>query len=53
MNVISNSNIQRNEIMEKPFTHCTIDVVSLICNEKLISSCPIKTNMNKTGFSET
>ena len=49
-------NIQRNDIMEKSFTHCTIDVMSLvilICNEKLLSSCPTKTNMNKRGFSQT
>ena len=55
-NAKSNSNIQRNDIMEKYFTHCTIDVmplVILICNEKLLSSCPIKTNMNKRGFSQT
>ena len=53
-NAKSNSNIQRNDIMEKSFTHCTIDVMSLvilICNEKLLSSCPTKTNMNKRGFS--
>ena len=52
----SNSNIQRNVIMEKSFTHCTIDVMSLvilICNEKTLSSCPTKTNMNKRGFSST
>ena len=37
-NVVSNSNIQRNDIIEKSFTHYTIDVMSLvilICNEKL------------------
>ena len=52
-NIKSNSNIQRNDIMEKYFTHCTIDamfLVILICNEKLLLSCPIKTNMNKRGF---
>ena len=35
-NAKSNSNIQRNDVMEKSFTHCTIDVMSLvilICNE--------------------
>ena len=39
--------------MEKYFTHCTIDIMSLvilICNEKLLSSCPTKINMNKRGF---
>ena len=53
-NAKSNSNIQRNDVMEKSFTHCTIDVMSLvilICNEKLLSSCLTKTNMNKRGFS--
>ena len=52
-NIKSNSNMQRNDIMEKYFTHCTIDamfLVILICNEKLLSSCPIKTNMNKRDF---
>ena len=41
-------------IMEKTFIHCTIAVVSLfilICDENLLSSCPIKINMNKKGFS--
>ena len=55
-NVISNSNIQRNDIIEKSFTHCTIDVmplVILVCNEKLLSSWPTKTNINKRGFSQT
>ena len=50
----SNSNIQRNDIMEKSFAHFTIDVMSLvilICNEKLLTSRPTKTNMNKRGFS--
>ena len=50
------SNIQGNDIMEKSFTHCTIDVMSLvilICNEKLLSSCPTKTNINKRDFSQT
>ena len=39
-NTKSNSYIQRNDITEKSFTHCTIDVMSLvilICNEKLLS----------------
>ena len=51
-NVKSNSNIQTNDIMEKSFTHCTIDVISLvilICNKELLSSCPSKINMNKRG----
>ena len=42
--------------MEKSFTHCTTDVMSLvilICNEKFLSSCHTKTNMNKRGFSKT
>ena len=55
-NAKSNSNIQRNGIIGKSFTHCTTDVMSvviLICNEKLLSSCPTKTNMNKRGFSHT
>ena len=50
----SNTNIQRNDI-EKSFTHCTIDgmsLVILICNEKHLSSCPNETNMNKRGFSQ-
>ena len=50
------SNIQGNDITEKSFTHCTIDVmglVILICNEKLLSSCPTKTNLNKRDFSQT
>ena len=54
-NAISNSNIQRNYIMEKSFTHCTIDVMSLVIliyNGKLLSACPTKTNMNKRGFSQ-
>ena len=49
-------NIQGDDIMEKSFTHCTIDVMSLvilICNEKLLSSCPTKTNINKRDFSQT
>ena len=53
---VSNSNIQRNYIMEKSVTHCTIDVMSLVIltyNEKLLSSCPTKINMNKRGFSQT
>ena len=55
-NAKSNSNTQRNDIMENSFTHCTIDVmpvVILICNEKLLSSCSIKTNMYKRDFSQT
>ena len=39
--------------MEKSFTHCTIDVVSIvifICNEKLLSPCPTKANMTKEVF---
>ena len=54
-NARSNSNIQRNDMMEKSLTHCTVDVMSLatfICNENLLSSCPTKTNMNKRGFSQ-
>ena len=50
------SNIQGNDITEKSFTHCTIDVmclVILICNEKLLSSRPTKTNLNKRDFSQT
>ena len=42
--------------MENSFTHCIIHVmplVTLICNEKLLSSCPTKTIMNKRGFSQT
>ena len=55
-NSASNSNIQGNDIMENSFTHCIIHVmplVTLICNEKLLSSCPTKTIMNKRGFSQT
>ena len=55
-NAMSNSNIQRNDIMEKSLTHCTIDVMSLgilICNETFLLSCPTKTDMNKRGFSQT
>ena len=40
----------------KNLTHGTIDVMSLvilICNEKLLSSCPTTINMNKRGFSQT
>ena len=54
-NAISNSNMQRNDIMEKSLTHCIIDAMSLgilICNEKFLLSCPTKTNMNKRGFSQ-
>ena len=54
-NALSNSNIQVNDIRKKSFTHCTIDVMSLVIlfrNEKLPSSCPNKTNMNKRGFSQ-
>ena len=50
------SNIQGNDIMEKSFTHCTIDVrllVILICNEKLLLPCHTKTNINKRDFSQT
>ena len=50
------SNIQGNDIMEKSFTHFTIDVMSLvilICNETLHSSFPTKTNINKRDFSQT
>ena len=42
--------------MEKSFTHCFIDVISLvilICNKKLLSSCPTKINMSKWDFSQT
>ena len=42
--------------MEKSFTDCAIDVMSLVilrCNENLLSSCPTKINMNKRGFSQT
>ena len=49
------SNIQGNH-MEKSFTHCTIDVMSLvilICNEKLLSLCPTKTSINKRDFYQT
>ena len=38
-NAVRNSNMQRNYIMKKSFTHCTIDLMSfviLICNEKLL-----------------
>ena len=55
-NAISNGNIQRNDIMKKCFTHCTIDVMSLvilICNEKLLSSCPTESKMNKKSFSQS
>ena len=48
--------IQRNDIMGKSFTHCTIDVMTLvilICNEKLLLSCPTKINMNQRSFSQT
>ena len=41
-------------IMEKSFIHCAIDVVSLVIlvpNEKLVSSCPTKINMNVRGSS--
>ena len=54
-NAKSSSNIQTND-MEKSFTHCTIDVMSLvilISNERLFSPCPTKTNMIKRGFSQT
>ena len=42
--------------IETSFIHCTINVVSLvilICNEKGLSSCATKINMNKRGFSQT
>ena len=43
--------------MEKSFTHCTNDVVSLVklvCNEKLLSSCPTKIIIHeKRGFYQT
>ena len=29
-NALSNSNVQINDIMKKSFTHCTIDVMSLV-----------------------
>ena len=48
--------MQRNAIIEKPFIHCPTDVMSLvilICNEKILSSCPTKINMNKGSFSQT
>ena len=54
-NVKCNSNIQRNDITGKSFTHRTVDVMSvviLICNEKLLS-CLTKANMSKGGFSPT
>ena len=41
--------------MEKSLTLCTISTMSLfilICNEKLISSCPTKINMDKIVFSQ-
>ena len=47
-------NLQRNDIMEKSFTRCTVDVMSvviLICNEKLLSPCPTKTNIDKLRHS--
>ena len=50
------SNIKESDIKEKSFTHCTIDVmflVILICNEKLLSSCSTKTNINQRNFSKT
>ena len=43
-------------IMEKSFTHCTIDVMSLvilICDEKLFSACPTNIIMNRRGFPQT
>ena len=49
-------NIKGIDIMEKYFTQCTIDVMSLvilICNEKLLSSGPTKSNINKRDFSQT
>ena len=52
----SNSNIQGFDLMEKSFTHCTIDLMSLvilICNEKILSTCPTETDMNKRGYSQT
>ena len=55
-NTKSNSSIQINYFMEESFTHCTTDIMSLvllICIEKLLSSCPTKTNMNIRGFSQT
>ena len=48
-------NIRGNDIMEKSFTHCTIAVMSLvtlICNEKLLSPCPTIININKRDFSQ-
>ena len=48
--------ICRSDIIEKSFTHCTINVMSLvilICNKKLLSSCPTKTNINKRDISQT
>ena len=49
------SNIQRNDITGKSFTHCTVDVMSVVVqiyNEKLLS-CPTKTSIRKRGFSQT
>ena len=49
----------KSNIMKKYFTHCihcTINVMSLvilICNEKLLSSYPTKTNINERDFSQT
>ena len=48
--------IYRSDIIEKSFTRCTIDVMSLvilICNKKRLSSCLTKTNINKRCFSQT
>ena len=42
--------------IETCFIHCTINVVSLVIliwNEKGLSSCATKINMNKRGFSQT
>ena len=55
-NVIKNSNIQRNDVMVKSFAQCIIDVISLVIlifNEKLLSPCLTKININKRGFSQT
>ena len=42
--------------MENSFTHCTIDLVTLvilICIEKLLSSYSTKINLNNGAFSQT
>ena len=42
--------------LEKTFINCIIDVVSLVTliwNERVLSTCLIKISINKKGFSQT